>query len=66
MRLRESNYSRYYRRLGLFTKLATSYHDARLLREDDPQNASNKNCDKTPCCALHNFRVRLNPWLPMI
>jgi hypothetical protein len=18
------------------------------------------------CCALHNFRVRLNPWLPMI
>jgi hypothetical protein len=18
------------------------------------------------CCALHNFRVRLNPWLPMV
>ena len=18
------------------------------------------------CCSLHNFRVRLNPWLPMI
>jgi hypothetical protein len=18
------------------------------------------------CCALHNFRVRLHPWLPMI
>jgi hypothetical protein len=25
MRLRESNYFGYYRRLGLFTKLATSY-----------------------------------------
>ena len=25
-----------------------------------------ENCDRALCCALHNFRVRLTPWQPLI
>jgi len=57
-----TNYFRDYKRLGPIAKLATSYVKDRTRL----WKAGVRDLVMELCCALHNFRVRLTPWQPMV